>query len=84
MSDQTGMLRIHANNGMGHDFHGRFLTCFMAALDDAGVPDEPRLRAALRAYMTWSLDDVLQYSPRDAVVAEGLPVPRWDWTGLVS
>jgi hemoglobin len=82
MSDQTGMLRVHANNGMGPDFEERFLACFMAALDDAAVSDDPALRAALRAYMSWSLEDVLQYSPRDAVVAEGLPIPQWSWDGL--
>jgi hemoglobin len=84
MSDQTGMLRIHANNGMGPDFEERFLGCFMEALDDAGVPDDGRLRDALRDYMTWSLEDVLQYSPRDAVVPEEMPMPRWSWDGYAG
>jgi len=25
---------------------------------------------------------VLAYSPRDAVVPAGLPIPRWSWDGL--
>lgn len=84
MSDQTAMLRIHANNGAGHDFHDRFLGCFMAALDDAGVSGEPALRNALEAYIAWSLGDVLQYAPDDAVVPDALPVPQWSWDGRVT
>lgn len=84
MSDQTGMLRIHANNGMGDDFEERFLACFMAALDDADVSDDPTLRSALEAYMTWALGDVLQYSPSDAVVPDALALPRWSWDGPVT
>ena len=84
MSDQTGMLRIHANNGMGHDFHDRFLACFLVALDDAAIPNDPELRDALRSYMSWALRDVLQYSAKDAVVPEALTIPQWSWDGLVQ
>jgi hemoglobin len=84
MSDQTGMLRVHANNGSGDDFEERFLACFLAALDDAGVSDDAELRAVLQAYMTWSLTDVLQYAPEDAVVPDDLAIPRWSWDGLVT
>jgi hemoglobin len=83
MGDQTAMLRIHANNGSGNDFEERFLACFMAALDDVGVSEEPDLRAALSSYIQWSLADVLHYAPPDAVVSDGLGVPRWSWDGLV-
>jgi hemoglobin len=84
MSDQTAMLRVHANNGSGDDFEERFLACFMAALDDAAISEDVELRAALRTYMEWSLADVLQYAPADAVVPDRLAVPRWTWEGLVS
>jgi hemoglobin len=84
MSDQTGMLRIHANNGMGEEYERRFLACFMAALDDADISDDATLRDALRDYMTWSLADVLQYSRRDAVVPEKMPMPRWSWDGYAG
>jgi hypothetical protein len=32
--------------------------------------------------MQWAVDDVMSYDPPDAVVPEGVAVPRWDWTGL--
>ena len=83
MNDQTAMLRVHATNGIGDDYEERFLACFLAALDDAGVPDDADLRATLRAYMESELTDVAQYAPHDAVVADGLPLPRWSWDGPV-
>lgn len=84
MGDQTGMLRVHANNGSGDDYEERFLACFMAALDDAEVSRDLELRNALRAYIGWALDDVLQYAPSDAAVPDHLPLPRWSWDGPVA
>jgi hemoglobin len=68
----------------GDDFEERFLACFMAALDDAGIPQDTELRAALSSYIEWSLADVLQYAPADAVVPDRLAIPRWSWDGLVT
>ncbi|WP_336204136.1 globin domain-containing protein [Nonomuraea sp. LPB2021202275-12-8] len=80
--DHSAMLRLHAGNGMEDDLGKRFLDCFLGAIDDAGLPGDPDLRAALRAYMTWAVREVLSYSPHDARVPTGLPVPRWSWDGL--
>ena len=38
----------------------------------------------MHAYMRWAVDDVLAYSPVDAVVAPGAAMPRWGWDGLVT
>jgi hemoglobin len=80
--DQSGVLRMHAGNGDMGDLGERFVTCFDAALDDAQLPADPAFRAALHAYMTWAVDEVLSYSAEDAVVAPGAAMPRWDWDGL--
>jgi hemoglobin len=80
--DQSAVLLMHAHNGDMGDLGDRFLACFLAALDDARLPDDPPFRAALGAYMRWAVADVLAYSPRDAQVPAGLPVPRWSWEGL--
>ena len=82
--DHTSVLVMHAGNGDLSDLGRRFVECFTAAADDAGLPDPPEFRAALRAYMTWAVDEVLAYGPPDAKVAEGLPMPRWSWDGLVT
>jgi hemoglobin len=78
---EEAMIRLHAGQGGDADLGDRFVACFVAAVA-AGLPDDPDLRAALAAYMRWATDDVLAYSPADAVVPPGLTVPHWDWDGL--
>jgi hemoglobin len=82
--DQSFVLHLHAGNGDMGDLGRRFVECFVAAADDAGLPDDPQFRAALRAYMEWAVDDVLAFSADGSVVPEGVPMPRWSWEGLVS
>jgi hemoglobin len=81
--DHREVLRTHAGNGDMTDLGRRFVDCFVAAADDAQLPDDPEFRAALRAYMVWAVDDVLTYSPEGAVVPPDVPMPHWDWDGLV-
>jgi hemoglobin len=83
-ADQSALLRMHAGNGDITDLGRRFAECFVAAADDAGLPDDPEFRAALRAYMVWAVDDVLAYSAEGSVVPRGVPMPRWSWEGLVA
>ena len=80
--DESGVLQMHAGNGDMGDLGERFLACFVAALDDAKLPADPEFRTAMRAYMRWAVDNVLSYSPEDAVVAPGARMPRWGWDGL--
>jgi hemoglobin len=82
LSDQSSLLAMHAGNGDMTDLGRRFVVCFAQAADDAGLPDDPELRAALHAYMEWAVADVLVYSPQGRVVPPGALVPRWSWDGL--
>jgi hemoglobin len=78
----SAMLDLHARTQANDDLGARFVRCFVAAQDDAGLPPDPELRAALRAYMEWAVGEVLSYAPADAVVPAGRHVPRWTWGGL--
>ena len=80
--DESGVLQLHAGNGDMSDLGERFLACFLRALDDAALPDDPAFRAALGNYMRWAVDNVLSYSSEDAVVPPGAAMPRWGWDGL--
>jgi hemoglobin len=80
--DESGVLAMHAGNGDMGDLGERFLDCFVRAMDDVGLPDDPAFREAMRAYMRWAVDNVMSYSPEEAVVPAGLRMPRWDWGGL--
>ena len=77
----SAMLAIHAGQGAGEDYGPRFVACFMQALDDAHLPDDPDFRASLRSYIETAVRDVLSYAPADSHVPPGLPVPRWSWNG---
>jgi len=81
-TDQSALLRMHAGNGDMGDLGRRFVECFVAAADDAGLPPDREFRATLRAYMEWAVADVLAYSPEEAVVPADLPIHRWSWDGL--
>jgi hemoglobin len=82
--DHSAVLRLHAGNGDMGELGRRFVECFVAAADDAGLPDDPEFRAALRAYMEWAVGEVLSYGADAADVPAGLAMPRWSWDGLES
>jgi hemoglobin len=79
----SGMLGIHAGQGMEADLGERFVACFVAAADDAGLSPDPELRGALRAYMEWATTQMYVYNDRGSAVPPDLPMPRWTWEGLV-
>lgn len=78
----SSMLAMHAGNGDISDLGRRFVECFVRAADDAGLPEDPEFRAALRAYMRWAVSEVLAYPDGATGVPPDLPVPRWSWDGL--
>ncbi len=80
--DHSTVLHMHAGNGDMGDLGRRFVDCFVGAIDDAGLPDDPEFRTALRAYMQWAVDDVLAFSDAGAAVPKGVAVPHWSWGGL--
>ena len=79
--DESGVLTMHSGNGDMSDLGERFLGCFVGALDDAKLPDDPEFRDAMRAYMRWAVDNVLSYAEADDVPPRAA-MPRWDWSGL--
>jgi len=79
--EQTGLVAMHSGNGPMADLARRFVECFVLAADDAGLPEDPEFRAALRAYMEWAVAEFTAFPGRDARVPAGLAVPRWSWDG---
>jgi hemoglobin len=79
---QSGMLSIHAGQGEEEELGDRFVACFVQAAEDAGLPDDPAFRAALKSYMEWAVNEVISYSPAGTTVPSGLKVPQWSWDGL--
>jgi hemoglobin len=80
--DHAGVARLHAGHGDMGDLGRRFAACFVAAFDDAGLPEDPELRAALRAYMDWAVGEMVGFPGSAEDVPAGTPMPRWSWEGL--
>jgi len=78
---QPTMLQLHAGHGDMSDLGRRFVTCFVTAMDDAGLPGDPEFRAAMRSYMEWAVAEVLQYGEPGSVVRADVPLPHWGWDG---
>jgi hemoglobin len=82
LGGHSGMLAIHAGQGAPDDMGDRFEACFVQAMDDAQLPDDPEFRKSMRDYMHWASREVNSYSPEGTVVAPDQPMPRWSWDGL--
>jgi hemoglobin len=78
----SAMIGVHAGEGIGPEYSERFVRCFVQAADDAGLPADPALRAALTAYMQWATAEVEGYSPPGSHAPPALPMPHWSWDGL--
>ena len=78
----SAVLLMHAHNEMQGDMGRRFVDCFVTAMDDVGLPDDPEFRAAMRAYMEWAVADVMIYDAKDSIVPTDAPMPHWTWDGL--
>jgi hemoglobin len=79
---QPAMLYLHSGTGADDDLGTRFVACFVAAVDEVGLGDDPELREVLRSYMEWAVNDVHAYSPKGSTVPADAVVPRWSWEGL--
>ncbi len=77
----TAMLQLHAGEGGGEELGQRFAACFVAAMEEAGLPPEPRFRAAMARYINAAVAEVNSYAPVDAAVEPNLPMPHWGWNG---
>jgi hemoglobin len=78
--DHSAVLHMHSGNGDLTDLGRRFVSCFVRAIDDAGLPADSEFRAVLRAYMEWAVAEMLSYPEGGA--PGNLPMPRWSWDGL--
>ncbi len=82
LGGHSGMLSIHAGEGAPEDMGDRFARCFIAAMDDAQLPDDPAFRAAMRAYIEWATREVNSYAPPGTQVEPDMAMPHWSWDGL--
>ncbi len=83
LGDQSSVLRMHSGNGEHVEMDERGQSCFAQALDDAGLPEDPRLRSALIAYFRWATEAMATHPESADDVPAELPLARWSWDGPV-
>lgn len=82
--DQSEVVRMHSGNGPHDEMDRLALAAFVAAMDDAELPDDDGLRQSLADYFAWAIDD-LNHTYREVEdVPDGLDVPQWSSHGLVA
>jgi len=81
MGNETTVTRMHSGNGEHADMDERAQVCFAHAIDDAELPNDPRLRATLTAYFRWAIERMATYPRAADDVPDGLVLGRWSWNG---
>ncbi|HLI73742.1 MAG TPA: group II truncated hemoglobin [Acidimicrobiales bacterium] len=83
--DETAVVRMHSGNGPHEEMDRRAIACFDAALEDARLIGDERLRQVLHDYFAWATTTTMARYPhsRDDV-PDGLAIPHWSWEGLVG
>ena len=84
LGNQSEVLRMHAGNGVHEEMDERAQACFALALDDAGWPEDQRLRATVTAWFRWATAQMAAYPGTPDDVPPGLRLPRWSWSGPVG
>ena len=84
MGDHSHVLRLHAGNGEHDELDERAIACFAAALEDAALSDDERLRTTLLAYFSWGTALMAAHPDSPDDVPAGLGLPHWSWDGPVA
>ena len=84
LGDESTVVRMHSGNGEHRDMDERAIACFALALDDAGLPDEHRVREALLGYFRWATTTMAGYPDSADDVPGGLALRRWSWDGPLT
>jgi hemoglobin len=85
-ADQPGLaddvvLRMHSGDGEHPEMDAAAVTCFVAALDDARMPDDEGLRSALTDWFAWATTQMATYHRSPDDVPDGWRLPVWTWHG---
>jgi hemoglobin len=77
------LIAIHRGLAITEPQRERFVELYMAALDEAGLPDDEPFRAAVREHVEFGSKVAMQNSnaKTDAELNPLHEVPRWTWDG---
>jgi hemoglobin len=77
------LIDVHRGLAITEEQRERFVELYMAALDEAGMPDDEPFRAAVREHVEFGSKVAMQNSnaKTDAELNPLREVPRWTWEG---
>ncbi|GAB3989774.1 group II truncated hemoglobin [Actinoallomurus acanthiterrae] len=77
------IIRVHRHLDITEEQRRRFVTLYMEALDEAGLPDDEDFRTAVREHIEFGSQVAVQNSraETDADLHPIRQVPRWTWPG---
>jgi hemoglobin len=77
------LIEVHRHLGITEEQRERFVELYMAALDQAGLPDDEPFRKAVREHVEFGSRVAMQNSnaKTDAELNPLREVPRWTWDG---
>jgi hemoglobin len=84
MGDHSGVIALHSGNGAMNDLAFRFLACFIASYDDAGIPPDTALRGVMTAYMADAIKVMNAHPAGPGDIAADQPMPKWSWDGPIA
>ena len=77
------LIAVHRGLHITEEQRVRFVDHYLAALDEAGMPDDEPFRAAVRSHVEFGSRVAMQNSnaSRDEELHPLREVPRWTWAG---
>lgn len=77
------LIAVHRGLKITDEQRGRFVQLYMAALDTAGMPDDPAFRQAVREHVEFGAQVAMQnsHAATDDELHPLREVPRWTWPG---
>jgi hemoglobin len=73
------MLRHHQGLALTEEQRVAFTVAFAEAMDEAGLPDDARLRERLASYVEWGTHVAVRNSQPGYEADMSATVPTWDW-----
>jgi hemoglobin len=77
------LIDVHRGLGITEEQRSRFVDLYLAALDEAGMPEDEAFRAAVREHVEFGSHVAMQNSnaTNDEELHPLREVPRWTWAG---
>jgi hypothetical protein len=73
------MMSRHLGRALTEAQRARWVQLLCRSADDAGLPDDPEIRAAFVAYLEWGSRIAKENSTPGAEPPANMPVPSWWW-----